>query len=276
MVTHKNIINILNKKNKKIDMDGNIRKNNTRVYACYMMLIMIYVIFYILHHHKQITRCQFLLHETSYYSKFVEYVLELNNASYIKVYKPYMNNISYISNDQMVTLNPNFSDFSDGDSPLIPLSDDEIDELEKHTGFTNLTQCQNKILRMSPKINAYQIINNITYGDKITSLSASRINDYKWNMILSDFMEPLQKNDIVNATYFDAENKSIFIEKKYLVDNNYQLIPLSGKMHDNIQQLPFYSLDVPRPKLIFHPFHLPQTIDIVLTLMILTQACIDT
>lgn len=275
MVTHKNIMNTINKRSKKIDMDGIITNNNTRFYACYIMLIFTYVIFYIYAYNKQFTHYQFLLHETSYYSKFVEYVLILNNTPYTKIYTPYMNNISYISNDTTININPSFTDFADGDSPLIPLSEDEIEELEKHTGFKNLTKCQNKILKMSPNINAYQIINTNQHGEKIKTITPTRVNDYKWGTILSDAIQPLKTNDILNATFYDAENKSIFIEKKYLVDNTHQLVPLSGKVYPDIQQLPFYSLNDPRPELRFHPFHLPQTIDIVLTIMILTQACID-
>lgn len=276
MSKHKNIINLLERRGKKIDIDGNIHKNNNHVYICYFMFIFIYMVNYIVYHNKQFTRCQFLLHETSYYSKFVEYVLRLNNASYVKVYKPYMNNISYVSNNQLVMVNPMYNDFEDGEVPLIPLSDEEIEELEKHTGLKNLTRCQNKILHMSPKINAYQIINDkYDFGEKITTISPTKINNYKWDLVLSDDIEPLKVNDVMNATFFDAENKSIFIEKKYILDNEYTLLPLSGDMHSYIQQLPFYSLDTPRPILRFHPFHLPQTIDIVLTLMILAQACID-
>jgi hypothetical protein len=129
---------------------------------------------------------------------------------------------------------------------------------------------------MANKINAYDIVTSNAGGEKIHHMTNNTINYHlKYNYLLSDYITPLTVGDIVNVTYYNQIDRDIYVENKYILNQYHQLVPLSEGLCDNVHQLPFYSLDYAREPLRFHPFHLPKTVDIVLSIMILTQACID-
>lgn len=278
MLKHKDIINKLRNKHLSVNIDGYIKYNPTVIYIIFTIFIFKSLTEYILDSIKEREKylCTFAVHQTSLYGKFVEYILQLNKVPYHVIYHNHLVNMAYMSENEYITINPQPNDFLDAEVSLIPLSEEELNDLEKHTGFTNLVKCQNKILRMTNKINAYQIVTNHHEGERITTINNNTINDQlRYKYILSDYISPVNTGDIINATYYNQIDRDIYIENKFVLNQYHQLVPLNDELREDVNQLPFYSLEYAREPLRFHPFHLPKTVDIVLSLMILTQACID-
>lgn len=277
MLRHREIMDKLHLNKKIIDISGIITYNPRVLNITFSIIVFNSIIKYIFDSISHIKTCKFALHQNTLYSKFVEYILQLNKQSYHKIYNHHISNISYMVNDTTIEINPNINDFLDKEVQLIPLSNEELIDLENHTGMNNLVACQNKILNMITKINAYNIVTMDDYdGDKITKIENNIINDtFQYNILLSDYIEPLEIGDIINSTFYNVKEQDIYIENTFVLNQYYKLTPLSENLYDDVNQLPFYSLEYPRKLLRFHPFHLPKTVDIVLSLMILTQACID-
>jgi hypothetical protein len=278
--------NYLKSNNMTIDIEGNIKKNYDyiiNITANIIFILYIYIIY-----KESIKKNTIIIYSTTIYSAFVEFMLNLNNKEYIKLNNSYVTNIGYYTavDNNLIYINPQLNDFLDIKVPLIPLSEEEIEALEKHTGIDNLVRYQNKILDICSEINAYQIIkhyqknknyeicNNIIKNKDYYIVTTDK-KKYKNNFILTDYVEPLKPNDVINLSCYIPEQQAIYFEPKYIVDNKYKLQILSDNIDKNINILPFFSLDVPREKISFHPFHLPKASDYVLSIMILTQAYID-
>ena len=188
MLKHKDIIKTLRSKQLMVDIDGYIKYDPTVIYATFSLLLFKSLIQYILDavddrvNEKNKNLYTFAVHQTSLYGKFVEYILQLNNVPYHVIYHNHLSNMAYMCQGDYITLNPQPNDFLDMEVPLIPLSEEELNELQKHTGFTDLVQCQNKILRMADKINAYQIVTNHHQGEKITHIDDNIIHTLNNNV----------------------------------------------------------------------------------------------
>lgn len=279
MTHHNKLFIFLNQHNLIVDCDGIVKKNNKDITAFYTLFIF-YIYFIYVHQQCDDT---IVLYSTTIYMKFVEYVLKLNNKPYINLTKPYINHQCYMTSDHLlIPLSPQLEDFSNEKVPLIPLSEEEIDELEKHTGLKHLASCQDDILSKRSHINAYKIINSqqkIVPCDIEMNHNNVRIitkeSIYKPKMILTDYTSHLKINEVVNISLYATEHQHIYIENKYLVNDKYKLELLSDGVNDDIVILPFYSLEKPRSQIAFHPYHLPKTADYVMSIMILTQAFIN-
>src|SRR5258708_1727642 len=121
-----------------------------------VLIYLIIIIIYIINEYSKIKYNHITLHSTTLYTKFVEYILKLNNINYHKIFTPYINNLAYITVDNLViNLNPQLNDFTDEEVSLIPLSEEELNNLQVHTVLSNLSLCQSKILNNMSTINAY-------------------------------------------------------------------------------------------------------------------------
>jgi hypothetical protein len=280
MSSHTKLIHFLNQQNLMINDDGIIKMNHQYHYlflSClYLMICMMISL------KSQIyTIC---LYSTSIYSKFAEHILKLNDVFYINLTKPYLTTQCYeTSQNELVCITPQADDFANTVVDLIPLSHDELKALEKHTGLTNLASVQDKILNLCPAINAHQIINDHNHHYINYDLTKNKNcidvvttnKTYKTNLILTDYTTDLKPGDILNLSYYSHIDERIFIENKYIVNKQYKLEVLSEEVKNNIDILPFYSLETPRPQLVFHPYHLPKTADFMMSIMIVTQAILD-
>jgi hypothetical protein len=312
MKRHRKIINFLKNKKLCIDADGRITDIlKLHMYAT-LLYICVYMIAYstiIVDTLQNVTYCKFTLHATSLYAKFIEYILKLNDVPYYKIYNRYHTNMGYIKEKEkekkekkekedkeeredkenkeedvknnIINLNPTLDNFIDQEVPLIPLSNQELKALSNHFGISNLSYYQDVILSKISSINAYDIVNSFehTHGQPINNINNFYIQTqdslYKTRYVLSDHIAPLNRHDIINASYYCHNDQSIHIEKKYYLNNKYHLVSLTDELKEEFEQLPLYSLAVPRDSLRFHPFHLPKMTDHVMAIFVLTQACID-
>lgn len=293
-MSHRELFIQLKKKNKSIDIHGNIKIINPQkhkiVTAIYIGICVVYVINYIYEKIINIPYYPITLYSTNLYSKFAEQILILNKMNYQKIYHPVLVNPSYYlsSKTKTVNFNPNLKDFNQNvEIPFIPLSTNELDALSEHTGIEleTLIDSQNFILNELPNINAYHICReNYLYDDDYYSddnhvqsikkckngyLVICDTFSFYTSIILSDYTFLLQPGEIISAAY--TEKDLIHYENKYIVDQHYRLEPLSKRNH----VLPCYTLDTPRDGLILHPFHLTKSKDLILSIMIITQALID-
>lgn len=285
MSQHLKLIKFLTLYDLMIDLQGHIKKNNKDLLLSFTLLLL--NIFYI--YVKLSLKTTIVLYSTSVYIKFVEYILYLNDINYINLIKPYISYDLYKTTDDIyISLSPQIEDFIDEEVPLMPLTTEEIENLEEHTGIKNLLHYQNQILSFCKTINPYQVIKN-QYHNVIYSIHSFDFdnkfiqtntqykfdNKYKFDCILTDYTPHLQINEIINLSYYNNDNNQFYIENKYIVNNKYQLEPLSDGINDHIDPLPFYSLEKPRKQIVFHPYHLPKTVDYIMSIMILTQAFIE-
>ncbi|HSW76485.1 MAG TPA: hypothetical protein VLG50_05545 [Candidatus Saccharimonadales bacterium] len=248
---------------------------HTQMYIIYY-IVMVFVFI------KHVANCKkniniITLHITSLYATFAEQILILNKVRYRKITTPYLNyQHYYLSNlKKMVHFNPTLEQFKNEVIDFIPLSNDDLDALEKHTQLKNLTLAQDKVLLLLPDINAYHVIRQ-KYIDNDDYDYHDDHHDDHHAIILTDYVYPLQAGDIINKSYFSETHQKIIHDEKYIVNADLQLEPLRKKLIDkDIVSLPFYNLKTPRDKIILHPFHLPDTQDPILAIMIVTQAIID-
>jgi hypothetical protein len=279
MSSHIKLIKYLNQQNLSINEYGIIKPNFK---PCYFFLGIVYIMICIMLSLKS-TIYTLCLYTTSVYGYFVKFVLDLNHIFYIHLTKPYITNHYYqTTRGELICLSPQMTDFADKDVPLIPLSEEELKELEKHTGLCDLVQSQNKILALCSSINAFHIINHHSHYNKFKMVQhqndidiMTKKESFKINFILTDYVHSLETGEILNLSYYSHEDQQIYIENKYIMNKQYQLEILSEDVKDHVDVLPFYSLENPRPKLVFHPYHLPKTADFIMSIMIITQAIID-
>ena len=294
-MSHLNIIKFLKSKHKQINMEGTITSlftlENTQMLSVVIAIMMTYLydIYQFYHKKHPIT-----LYCNSLYSHFTEQLLILNKLPYYKIYKPFINNITYYtsSKKKTVNINPFVKEWMDGMVTLQPLSMDELFLMSNHVKLPvdMVIAAQEKVLTLLPEINAYHIVRENYLEDEIYTKQSFPINQitkcahrYKiesndkviyTNLILSDAVE-LYIGDIINCFYYSCEDETVYTENKYIVNSDYQLEPLNKKLKKDIQALPFYNLETPRMGIKTHPFHLPKSKDPILSLLILTQVLID-
>lgn len=294
-MSHLNIIKLLKSKHKQINMEGTITSlftlENTQMISVLIAIVMthLYYIYYLYHKKHPIT-----LYCNSLYSHFTEQLLILNKLPYYKIYKPFINNITYYtsSKKKTVNINPFVTEWMDEMVTLQPLSMDELLLISNHVKLpVNLViTAQEKVLALLPEINAYHIVRENYLEDEIYTKQSFPINQitkgfhsYKiesnhkmlyTNLILSDAVE-LYIGDVINGFYYSCVDEEVYTENKYIVNTDYQLEPLNKKLKKEITALPFYNLETPRLGIKIHPFHLPKSKDPILSLLILTQVLID-
>src|SRR6187431_1213278 len=128
-MSHHNIIKFLKTKNKQIDFNGVIRPLITRLDAHMFSVVIatLMVNFYHIYHFYH-QKLPITLYCNSLYSHFTEQLLILNKTPYYKIYKPFMNNITYYtsSKKKTVNINPLVIEWSNRIVPFIPLCDDDL------------------------------------------------------------------------------------------------------------------------------------------------------
>jgi len=245
-MSHRELFNYLKKKNKRIDIDGNLINNNTKLATIiYITLLIIYFIIYIINQLCNIPYYPITLYSTNLYSNFIEQILILNKINYNKIYQPILNNPHYYlaSKKKTINFNPDLKDFNNNiEISFIALSDTELTNLSDHFNIdiNLLIEAQNYILTELPHINAYHIIRENYLDDEC--YHTSDINhiikvemikpglylvicddkSFYTNVILSDYTYLLQPGEIVTAAYTKNDNQ-IYFENRYIVDDNYHM-----------------------------------------------------
>ena len=231
---------------------------------------------------------------TTYYTSFVEQLLILNKINYLKIFNPYKVDVRYyrVNKKKTLSMNPKLDHFIDQVIQLMPLTEDELNQLSQHTGLKNLNEAQIKVLSLLPDINAHCVVqqhyvDNEEYQHTYeTIVSIKKVNDYyriktlngiyDTAIIISDDIHPLHVGNVVSQSYYHQVDDCVIHDDRYIVNQQNRLEPLRKKLtHDNVVTLPFYSLNPPRQGLKMHPFHLPPSKDYFLSMMIVMQALID-
>lgn len=225
------------------------------------------------------------------YGKFIEQLLILNKVNYVKLEKPYFCDLQYFtaSRRKSISINPNQWDFLDDLVSFTPLSQEELTDIEKHTGLKELGKVQHHVMALLSDINAHQIvkenyIENEEYEKmcgRVTSVNS--VSDgfiiqvgeeqIKVGILLTDHIHPLETNEVIHR-YYLIENE-VVAEDKYIVNHLNHLESLKKKKHHRVIPLPFYGITPTRPNLVLHPFHFPKTKDPILTLLIITQSILE-
>ena len=292
-MSHVNMIKFLKSKQKNINIDGILE--DTSWMSSTMLVIILSIITYMCYIYKFYQQ-QFpmTLYSNSLYSHFTEQLLILNHIPYYKIYKPYINNVTYYtaSKKKTVNINPTVKDWVNEMINLHPLDQEELVLLSTHLNMNInvIIASQNKVLELLPEINAYHIIREnyidnedyIYHHDQIKNVIKIHNHLYKiettsrhfyTNLILSDDVT-LNIGDVINGFYYSQSEDKIYTENKYIVNHQYQLESLNKKLKKDIEELPFYNLDVPRTGIKSHPFHLPKSKDPILSLLIVIQILI--
>ena len=264
-------------------------------------LIMIGMIAYII---KQYRYVPVTIIDTSMYSQLSAVILHQSKIPFIVSKYPRRRLYYEVEDKEIAFETPNIV-CNDSITTLIPHSTEEISKLEKHTGFTNLSEIQDTILQDSIKVN--NLLESSSYADPIVQIRnvcgkfyyIMTGNDI-WitKVIISDKVSPLHCGDIVstlcgtinsksndncNIRYVDDScivnelDKEIILKRRdgYKVKNNLSIVSIDKSLND--LESAIYNLKVPRPfnhnsVYTMHPFHLPATWDPLLSIMIVSKA----
>ncbi len=293
-MSHVNIIKFLKSKQKNINIEGILGDISWQQPT--VLVVILSIISYMCYIYKFYQQqYPITLYCNSLYSHFTEQLLILNKMPYYKIYNPYINNITYYttSKKKTVNINPTVKDWVNENIQLHPLDVESLVLLSNHLNIdiNVIISAQNKVLDLLPEINAYHIIreNYIENEDYVMGIQnvqrVVKIHDHMYkietndhhyytNLILSDDVL-LNIGDVINGFYYSQSDDQIYIENKYIVNDQYQLASLNKKLKEDIVALPFYNLEVPRSTLKIHPFHLPKSKDPILSLLIVTQLLIN-
>lgn len=172
--------------------------------------------------------------------------------------------------------------FQDTDTSMIPLTSDELNLLEKHTGLKNLAHIQDTLIQ---SYNIVSLVNKInTFKPPIVqvkkffgNLLYVMTNNEVWitRNIITDIVSPLHPGDTIVETQVTDSGLQHIDAHLILPDHTIK----SLNSDDNYKSI-IYHLKRPRPFsagpiTILHPFHLPVTRDPLLALMIIARALIS-
>src|SRR5437868_5626936 len=279
MINHKSLVIGLKKLNLKIDDKGLMTYDCHPHHAAFFIILITTIMLLVLKKLNDIVIVPITLYSTTYYATFVEQMLILNKIQYYKLFKPYVTDIGYYvaNKKKIITVNPKLHHFDDTVITLLPLTDEELDHLNDHTGLSNLLEAQNKVLSLLPDINAHYVVQQqyvdvddyqYQYDDVVV---IKKINDHLFridttsgcfytNMIITDYIQPLDVGDVLCKSYYHRTHDTIVHDAKYIVNQQRMVEPLRKKLLDHdIVTMPFYSLEQPRNSIAMHPFHLPPT-----------------
>lgn len=231
---------------------------------------------------------------TTNYATFIEQVLIVNELKYLKIFQPYLTDREYMlaTHKKTISVNPGVSDFIDGVIEFDPLTDEELEKLSLHLGLNITQQVQMDLLEKLPDINAHHIVRQDycdadDYGFTYSQVQSLTIDGTHLRIatpegvvysskIITDKIDSLKPGEIIVKSYFNTSTQSIIYDQKYAVSDHLELESLRKNLiSEDIEPLPFYSLNRPRTGLILHPFHLPDTRDFILSIMLATQAIVN-
>lgn len=291
---------VCHKLNIIIDYDGTVHKQLTLPHARtvilqLMMLHFICILAYIIRHYSYVPTT---VVGDSIYSSLASSVLTKLNIKHVMTGSRHRNTIYHTADGWSIEFDTP-PRIPLGSTPVIPLSEKELKQLEEHTGLNNLSASQKLLLSqlgddniidwddiLQPHTHAPHITHVRHFFGKLIYVETTNSAWITENLLSGHTME-LMPEDILIQTEMNSQldtepiDNLILNEVKlaryraYRVNKDDVIEPLTPKLNPSF----LYSLASPRPfhtgnTVTLHPFHLPSVWDPLFAILVVTTAVV--